>query len=419
MYSQLSTSQQSALANQECPHCHATGTMQEVWTRNGNTVRCNSCKKKVYRPRGRGAVRGDGITGGASGHSEMQSSSGARGQESSSESKSGQPDAAEKAGQAIGKPLSQAAQDALKKMEQAVSAAIQQQLQNELAKIQQEKEAAQQELQQQVSEQVESLRPKEIIIKRTDETGQEQVTEIPNAHPLLAQVIRRINAGIMNFLLVGPSGSGKTMLVRQVAEALALPYSVTPWSAGLTEGGVLGRLTPDGNYLPSAYVNAFEIASVHNWDEIDAADPNVPLCANSGIENGEIFLPARVHSPRATRHKQAYLFATANTWGIGADMLFVGRNQMDAAFRSRFAGGMFFCDYSAVLEQQLVPEQQYRQTFWEVRARIYEHKLRRIWGTRELIRGAMMLRASYTMSEVFSALTVGFSQDELAKCGIA
>src|SRR4029077_910388 len=102
------------------------------------------------------------------------------------------------------------------------------------------------------------------------------------------------------------------------------------------------------------------------------------------------------------RHKQAYLFATANTWGVGADMLFVGRNQMDAAFRSRFAGGMFYVDYSSDLEIQLVPEQSYREVFWNIRQAIYTHKLRRIWGTRELIRGALLLRHGYAMGEVFT-----------------
>jgi hypothetical protein len=114
----------------------------------------------------------------------------------------------------------------------------------------------------------------------------------------------------------------------------------------------------------------------------------------------------------------AIIGATANTWGMGADMMFVGRNQIDAAFRSRFAGGMLYCDYSAKLETQLVPEDEYREKFWEIRSRIFQHRLRRIWGTRELIRGALLLRGGYAASEVFTVLACGFTPDELAKCGI-
>lgn len=415
MYSQLSSTQQAVLETGDCPHCHQHGNMRQVWTRNGPTVRCDSCGKKVYRPRGRAVSGGGAGTAGGGSKSQQQDENSSDGQSSQA--------AAQAASQSIGKPLSQAAQEAMSKIEQALRQEMQRQLEKERQEAQQELEQRKQEMEQelaaQVEQQVESLRPKEILVKRQEADGSQQVTSIPNAHPLLAEVLRRISAGLVNFLLVGPSGSGKTTLVRQVAEALNLPYSVTPWSAGLTEGGVLGRLTPDGQYLPSAYVLAFEQASVHNWDEIDAADPNVPLCANSGIENGEIFLPARVSKPRAQRHAQAYLFATANTWGIGADMLFVGRNQMDAAFRSRFAGGMFYCDYSPDLEAQLVPEDDYRETFWQIRERIYEHKLRRIWGTRELIRGALLLRHGYSMPEVFQVLTTGFLPDEKQKMGVA
>lgn len=426
MFSQLSSTQQAALETGTCPHCKTTGNMRKVWTRNGPTVKCDSCGKKVYRPRGRAVASGSGQgSAGMSNDGGQSDGKQSDGQQSSSQQQSSQQSsqAAQAASQSLGKPLSQAAQDAMSKIEQALRQQMEKELRDALARARQEAEQRKQEMEQelaeQVAEQVQELKPTEVIVKRETSTGEQVTTEVKNAHPLLPEVLRRISAGLMNFLLVGPSGSGKTTLVRQVAEALGLPYSVTPWSAGLTEGGVLGRLTPDGNYLPSAYIQAFEQASVHNWDEIDAADPNVPLCANSGIENGEIFLPARVHSPRAQRHAQAYLFATANTWGIGADMLFVGRNQMDAAFRSRFAGGMFYCDYSADLERTLVPEQAYRETFWAIRARIYEHKLRRIWGTRELIRGALLLRAGYAQGEVFAVLTTGFTQDELSKLGVA
>lgn len=421
MYTQLSSTQQAAIDTQTCPHCHTQGQMREVWTRNGNAVKCDACHKKVYRPRGRAVAAGQGnVTGTSGGRSDMPS--GQTSGQSSNEEASSEPakpsQAAQVASNKIGKPLSDAAKEAISKIENALREEMQKHMQREQQKMQQEKQQAKEELEQEIAAQVESLRPREILVKKEQADGTVETTTVPNAHPLLTEVLRRISAGIMNFLLVGPSGSGKTTLVRQVAEALSLPYSVTPWSAGLTEGSVLGRLTPDGKYLPSAYIIAFEQASVHNWDEIDAADPNVPICANSGIENGEIFLPARIGAPRACRHKQAYHFATANTWGIGADMLFVGRNQMDAAFKSRFAGGMLYCDYSSDLETQLVPEQSYREAFWNVRANVYQHKLRRIWGTRELIRGALLLRHGYGQSEVFRILATGWTPDELTKVGI-
>lgn len=79
---------------------------------------------------------------------------------------------------------------------------------------------------------------------------------------------------------------------------------------------------------------------------------------------------------------------------------------------------MMFVDYDADLETQLVPEKTFREQFWQVRGKIFEHRLRRIWGTRALLRGALLLRGGYQQQEVFTALTVGFSPDELQKIGL-
>src|SRR5205807_5615198 len=69
LYTSLSSTQQAVLEKGECPHCHSTGTVRERWTRNGPTVACDSCGKKVYRPRGRAAAAGHGLDGGSGGHS--------------------------------------------------------------------------------------------------------------------------------------------------------------------------------------------------------------------------------------------------------------------------------------------------------------------------------------------------------------
>lgn len=437
MYSQLSAGQQQALENQECPHCHSRGQVRQIFTRNGPTVKCGACGKKVYRPRGRAVARGGSITtsgdsGGQTemsvqptGHGESQQGQQEGQQEGSGQQQSGQTgqmqsgQMAQAAAKALNKPLSQAAQEAFSKIEQVVREEMRKKLETALQQMEQEKKEMKEQLEQQVEEQVESLRPQTIQVTVKDEaTKQETQTEIKNAHPMLAEVLRRINCGIRNFLLVGPSGSIKTTIVEQVAEALSLPYSVTHWTAGTTEGTVLGRMTPDGKYLPSAYVTAFEMASVHNWDEFDAADPNVPICANSGLANGKLFLPARIGNEKAIRHARAYLFATANTWGVGADMMFVGRNQMDASTKSRFAGGMIFVDYDTKLEASLVPEDELRDAFWGIRSNILAHKLRRVWGTRELLEGAKLYRGGYTVEETLRVLTTGFTPDEMMKVGI-
>lgn len=423
MYSQLSGNQLQALTNQECPHCHSKGNVRKIWTRNGPAVKCDSCQKRIYKPRGRAIAHGggglvDAMPSNPDVDVEHQSGEQSNGNENG-ETQGGeqQSQTGQKAEQAVGKPLTQAAKDAISKIENVVRQEAKQEIDKLKQQLQQQQAAMREALAQQVEEQVESLRPTEVIVKQVDQQGQEtQVNTVPQAHSMLAEILERISMGIVNLLFVGPSGTGKSTLARQIAEALGVPYSVTPWSGGTTEGMVIGRPTLDGlGFTPSTWVKAYSTPSVHNMDEIDGADPNVPICCNSGIENGAIYLP----TGPVYRHARHIIVATANTWGIGADMLYCGRNQIDAAFKSRFAGGLFFIDYSAELETQLVPEKDYRQAFWQIRQQIFEHKLRRIWGTRELIRGALILRAGKSMAYVFKALTVGYSADELSKIGIA
>ena len=438
MYSQLSGNQTTALETGKCPHCQANGTMRKIWTRNGDSVQCTSCKKKVYKPRGRavakersnatgavGAVSGlstdDTYTGNADSESSNSESNGQG--ESNGESNGTPPDsqstpsqAASKLGQQLGKPLSQAAQDAMAKIENTLRQEMRDQLARQQKQLQDEKEKAQQELQEQVNEQVESLRPTQVEVKVTNEKNEVTTNIVPNPHKLLAEVLEHIRMGFRNFLFIGPSGSGKTTLARQIAMALALPYGILPWSGDTTPGAVLGRPSGDGqSFFMSPWLKLYSQASVFLHDELDAADPNVPICMNAAIENGEVFLP----SGHIIRHPMHIVLANGNTWGIGADMLYCGRNQLDAAVKDRFVGGCFICDYDSDLEAHLVPEQEYREAFWQIRAKIFEHKLRRVWGTRALCRGALFIRDGKDLTYTFRRLTVGFSPDELSKIGVA
>lgn len=487
MFTQLSNSQQAVLEAGQCPHCQQHGTVREEQTRNGPTVVCTSCKKKVYRPRGRAVAKLDGLVGGAGGQSlsavtgdvrDVPQQSDDDGQNandtndthqhdnnntSSSQSSQTTPDcpkchgpmvkrsgkygdfygcltypkcdgtaklpksqtqsapnAGQRAGEAIGKPLSQSAQDALNKMQQALRQEMQQALQSERDKLNAEHEQAKQDLQKQVQQQVESLRPKQVEVKTQklmdDGKLSEVINTVPKAHKLLPEVLRRINCGIRNFLFVGPAGSGKTTLCSQIALALAVAYSYLGWSGGTTEGRVLGRPTPDGRgFTLSEWLKLYTTPSVFNHDEIDASDPNVAICMNAAIENGLVTLPCGV----INRDPMHIVTATANVWGYGADMLYCGRNQLDAAFRDRFVGGMFHVDYDTDLETQLVPENDYRQAFWDIRSQVFAHKLRRVWGTRALVRGAMLHRGGYTVKETLQALTVSFNDDEMRKVGLA
>jgi cobaltochelatase CobS len=240
---------------------------------------------------------------------------------------------------------------------------------------------------------------------------------IAQSHSMLKEVLRRVGAGFGNVLCVGPAGSGKTTLASQLSQSLKRSFGFISLSGGTTEGQLLGRLSSTGVYLPSLFVQLYETGGVFLLDEVDAADANVLLVLNSALANGDLAVPARVKKPTAKRHKDFVLIAAANTWGSGADWQYVGRNQLDAAFLSRFAGAVIKVDYDEALESTLATPDWYAD-FIRVRHAASAAKVRRVLGTRELLAGQRLLNAGYERTEVWHALTQGWSVTEISQARI-
>ena len=129
--------------------------------------------------------------------------------------------------------------------------------------------------------------------------------------------------------MVGPAGCGKSHLAEQIAKALGLRFGSISCSAGMSEGQITGRLIPTGDggrfeYQRSQFVEFYEEGGVFLLDEIDAADANVLLVINQALANGHLPVPNRTTNPQAKRHPDFVLIAAANTFGNGANRMYVG-----------------------------------------------------------------------------------------------
>ncbi len=226
----------------------------------------------------------------------------------------------------------------------------------------------------------------------------------------------------MRILLVGPAGSGKTHLASQVARALDLPFSFNSLSAGCTESHIIGRVLPDeaGNwtYRPSPFVRAYRDGGVHLFDEIDAADPNLLVLINAALANGHLCVPF-ADMPPIKRHERAVIIAAANTFGHGADVQYVGRNQLDAATLDRFAVSTVFVDYDRDMEKALVrgilsgdEADGLLEWAWGVREVIREHRLRRIMSTRTILNSARLIAADEALETIRQRYFTSWSDDE-------
>ena len=145
--------------------------------------------------------------------------------------------------------------------------------------------------------------------------------------------VLQISALGINQMLVGPAGSGKTTLAAQVAQALNLEFYFT--GALQTKYDIIGFIDGNGIYHRTAFRNAFENGGVFLWDEIDSSDARAMVAFNSALENDTADFP----DGNVKRHPDFISIASANTYGRGADRMYIGRNHLDAATLDRFVVG--------------------------------------------------------------------------------
>jgi len=151
---------------------------------------------------------------------------------------------------------------------------------------------------------------------------------------------------LCNILLVGPAGSGKTFAGAAIAKAFDLKFYFTSVCAQTTLSHLKGFIHANGDYVTTPFREAWEHGGVFLLDELDAGNPNVLTVLNSAASGGKCDFPdCPVGIPR---HENFVLIGAANTFGRGADRLYVGRMELDAATRDRFV--MLNWDHDRALE---------------------------------------------------------------------
>lgn len=224
-----------------------------------------------------------------------------------------------------------------------------------------------------------------------------------------------------NVMLVGPAGCGKTHLGALIAQSLGLEFGSISCTSGTSENHLLGHKVPNlqtgkNEFQGTEFLARYENGGVFLLDELDAADPNVLLAINSAIANDYCNVPNRAKNPRAERHPDFILIATANTFGRGANRVYAGRNQLDEATLDRFRIGMVECDYDPIIEASLCPDDDLRNALTDVRAKAEASGLRRIVSTRFMQDAYVMHKsAGWDKRQVLKILFSGWSREEMAK----
>ena len=214
-------------------------------------------------------------------------------------------------------------------------------------------------------------------------------------HPVMDDLLFHAVTLRENVLLVGPTGCGKTYIGEQLARVLKRDFHLIPCSVGLTESGIYGSREPDETgkfgFVPSGYSRGFVNGGVTLWDEIDAIDPNVFLCVNAAFSNGKLCPPKAFGGGVLNRSEEHVNVLTANTFGTGADRVYCGRNQLDAASLNRLTA--IEVDYDRDVELKLAVAAGGTEFGTECAARLHKYrsridaaKLRRFVTTRDFDR---------------------------------
>jgi hypothetical protein len=246
--------------------------------------------------------------------------------------------------------------------------------------------------------------PTEIVIKSD---GKETVIPTGLHHKDLPKLIRELKTG-NNIMLVGPAGSGKTTLAHQCSEALGVAFYFN--GAISSEYKLTGFMDAQGRIVSTAFRKAYENGGLYLFDEIDASMPDALLAFNAALANGHMDFP----DGAINRHKDFYCIAAANTFGKGADRVYVGRNQLDAASLDRFA--MICIDYDESLERALAGNDNWTDKVQRVRKAVYEHKIRHVISPRASINGAKSLASGASEHDVMEMhIWKGLDADSVKK----
>lgn len=155
-------------------------------------------------------------------------------------------------------------------------------------------------------------------------------------------------------MLIGPFGTGKSFLARQLADYIfgaGEKYSETPMTPGATRGDLLGRHTLAG-FITSEFVERYSTGGVFNFEEMDASDPSMLIVLNNALASDHLFNSS--NGEVYEKHPDFIAVSTANTFGLGANRDYTGRERLDAATIDRWRCGRIFIALDETVEDGIL-----------------------------------------------------------------
>lgn len=234
--------------------------------------------------------------------------------------------------------------------------------------------------------------------------------DITSAHATLPLLVKAASLR-RPLMMVGPAGSGKTTAGGQLAQVYGIPFYANSNSPMDTRTLAFGYMDGGGTYRPGYLYEPMKNGGVLLDDEVDASNPAVMVSKNSAIENRFAYFP---NGEKVVAHKDFIYIGSANTFGRGADRMYVGRTQLDAATLNRFV--FIEWDYDEDLERAVSCNPKWTEWVQKVRKVVFDHKMRYVVSPRQSIVGGELLAAGIPERDV-RKMTVfpGWPQEDCDK----
>lgn len=219
-------------------------------------------------------------------------------------------------------------------------------------------------------------------------------------HKELPKLIQAVGQRLP-LLVVGMAGTGKTHAAEQASEALGLKFYAMSVGAQTSKSDIIGYMNANGGYVQTLFRQAYEKGGVFLMDEIDAGNANVLIQVNSALANQYCAFPDKM----VKRHKDFAFIATANTYGNGANRMYVGRNQLDAATLDRFT--ILNWPVDETLEKAIVQPYEFGLAWHKcikaVREYAEKNQVRALVTPRSTVRGTILLDIGFEFREAVEA----------------
>jgi MoxR-like ATPase len=248
-----------------------------------------------------------------------------------------------------------------------------------------------------------------------EEKRRQQQAQNNKKHKNEDEIVRRLKC-LKKAFLVGPAGTGKsTLAMKACAEIFNIEggvdgvvksdkFAQISFSPDTVSADMIGFQDVNGVFHETDIIRVFRDGGLILFDEMDDADASLLVKLNTMIANGVIPTPNGV----VTQNENTYIVGTANTFGKGANAMYVGRNRLDAATLDRWKLATIFIDYDTDLEDGLIDMQVEDKTKVAeikiardtIRKIIENNKYKQICSTRFVIDAIKLSNSGYPINKI-------------------